>query len=191
MAKRKSFLPFALPELGQGELSEVTQVLKSGWLTTGPKAHQFEREFARYVGAKYAISVNSCTAAMHLALEAQGVGPGDFVVTTPYTFAATAEVIRYFDAVPVFVDIEPDTLNIDPRPWPARWRTSIRWWAGADGRDSQRWPGPSPAHPSHVTSIKRPTGAAGSIKAVIPVHIAGHPCEMDVIGRSPPASTWP
>src|SRR3954468_14590790 len=111
---RHDHLPFALPDIGQAELDEVREVLESGWLTTGPKAHQFEREFAEYVGANYAVSVNSCTAAMHLSLEAAGVEPGDLVLTTPYTFAATAEVIRYFDAVPVFVDVAADTLNMDP-----------------------------------------------------------------------------
>ncbi len=114
MIERTSLLPFALPELGEAELNEIKEVLDSGWITTGPKSTQFEREFGRYVGAKFAVAVNSCTAAMHLSLEAAGLQPGDFVLTTPYTFAATAEVIRYFDAVPVFVDVEPDTLNIDP-----------------------------------------------------------------------------
>ena len=93
----------------------MKEVLESGWITTGPKTHQFETEFARYVGAEYAVAVNSCTAAMHLSLEAMGLQRGDFVLTTPYTFAATAEVVRYFDAVPVFVDVERDTLNMDPR----------------------------------------------------------------------------
>ena len=115
MIQRTTLLPFALPDLGEAELNEIREVLESGWITTGPKAHRFEREFASYVGAKFAVAVNSCTAAMHLSLEAVGVQAGDFVVTTPYTFAATAEVIRYFDAIPVFVDVEPDTLNIDPR----------------------------------------------------------------------------
>ena len=100
MISRDTFLPFALPDLGDAELEEVKSVLESGWITTGPKTHQFELEFARYVGAKHAVAVNSCTAAMHLSLEATGVQPGDFVLTTPYTFAATAEVVRYFDAIP-------------------------------------------------------------------------------------------
>jgi dTDP-4-amino-4,6-dideoxygalactose transaminase len=111
---RQSFLPFALPDVGDDEIREVTEVLRSGWITTGPKVRQLEQELAAYVGARHAIAVNSCTAALHLALEAIGLGPGDRVVTTPYTFAATAEVIRYFQATPVFVDVEPDTLNLDP-----------------------------------------------------------------------------
>src|SRR5215204_5527363 len=115
MMNRTEFLPFALPDIGSDEMDEVRSVLESGWLTTGAKAHALEEAFAQYVGASYAVAVNSCTAAMHLSLEAIGVQAGDFVLTTPYTFAATAEVIRYFDAVPVFVDVEPDTLNMDPR----------------------------------------------------------------------------
>jgi dTDP-4-amino-4,6-dideoxygalactose transaminase len=112
---RKSFLPFALPDIGEEEFAEIRKVLDSGWITTGPKVSQFETEFAKAVGARYAIAVNSCTAALHLALDAIGLKTGDEVITTPYTFAATSEVIRYFDARPVFVDVEPDTLNIDPR----------------------------------------------------------------------------
>ena len=111
---RASFLPFALPDVGDEEAREVTEVLRSGWVTTGPKVREFEQQFAAYVGARHAVAVNSCTAALHLALEAIGLGPGDRVVTTPYTFAATAEVIRYFQATPVFVDVEPTTLNLDP-----------------------------------------------------------------------------
>jgi len=112
---RTTFLPFARPDLDERELDAVREVLESGWLTTGSKASQFEARFAEAVGAKHAIAVNSCTAAMHLALEAIGLRAGDEVITTPYTFAATAEVIRYFDAKPVFVDIDAATLNIDPR----------------------------------------------------------------------------
>lgn len=111
---RATFLPFALPDLDETEYAEVKEALDSGWITTGPKTRQFETEFAQAVGAKHAIAVNSCTAAMHLALEAIGLQAGDEVITTPYTFAASAEVIRYFDARPVFVDIDPETLNINP-----------------------------------------------------------------------------
>jgi dTDP-4-amino-4,6-dideoxygalactose transaminase len=111
---RKEFLPFALPDLDTMELQEIREVLDSGWVTTGPKAKQFEREFAAAVGARHGIAVNSCTAAMHLALDAIGLQSGDEVITTPYTFAATAEVVRYFEAKPVFVDVDEVTLNIDP-----------------------------------------------------------------------------
>jgi dTDP-4-amino-4,6-dideoxygalactose transaminase len=107
-------LPFALPDTDEAELIEIADTLRSGWVTTGPKTRQFEAEFAAYVGAKQAVAVNSCTAALHLALEAIGLRQGDEVITSPYTFAATAEVIRYFDARPVFVDVEADTLNLQP-----------------------------------------------------------------------------
>ena len=110
---RSTFLPFALPDLDGTELQEIKEALESGWVTTGPKVKQFEQEFAEAVGAKHAVAVNSCTAAMHLALEAIGLQRGDEVITTPYTFAATAEVIRYFDAKPVFVDVDPLTLNLN------------------------------------------------------------------------------
>ena len=110
---RDSFLAYALPDTDQTELDQISEALQSGWVTTGPKTRQFEREFADTVGAAHGIAVNSCTAALHLALEAVGVGPGDEVITTTFTFAASAEVIRYFQAHPVLVDIDPATLNID------------------------------------------------------------------------------
>src|SRR2546430_801469 len=108
------FVPFARPDIGEDEIREVTETLRSRWLTTGPKVKLFEREFATAVDAEHAIAVNSCTAALHLALEAAGVRAGDEVITTPYTFAASAEVIRYFDARPVLVDVDAETLNIRP-----------------------------------------------------------------------------
>lgn len=111
---RDTFLPFALPDVDQAELQQIGEALASGWVTTGPKTRQFEAEFAATVGAKHAIAVNSCTAAMHLALEAIGLQRGDEVITTPYTFAATAEVIRYFDARPVLVDVNRHDLNLNP-----------------------------------------------------------------------------
>lgn len=109
-----NFLPFALPLIGDDEISEVVDTLKSGWLTTGKKTAQFENDFAEFVGASNALAVNSATSGLHLALEAIGVGKGDVVITTPYTFTATAEVIRYLGADPVLVDIDPRTFNIDP-----------------------------------------------------------------------------
>ena len=110
---REQFLPFALPQLGQEEVDGVLECLHSGWLTTGPKTKQFEKEFAAYVGARHALAVNSCTSALHLALEALGVGEGDEVITSPMTFTATAAVIEHLRARPVFVDVEPGTLNLD------------------------------------------------------------------------------
>jgi dTDP-4-amino-4,6-dideoxygalactose transaminase len=110
-----SFLPFALPEIGEEEIAEVIQSLRSGWVTTGPKCKQFESDFSAWLGGGVeSIAVNSATAGLHLALEAIGVGPGDEVITTSYTFTATAEVIRYLGANPVFVDVSEDTLCIDP-----------------------------------------------------------------------------
>lgn len=110
-----NFLPFATPDIGEDEINEVLDSLRSGWLTTGPKTKRFEEEFATFIGEGFeAIAVNSATAGLHLALEAVGIGPGDEVITTPYTFTATAEVIRYLNADPIFVDIDSTTFNIDP-----------------------------------------------------------------------------
>lgn len=110
------FLPFALPEIGEEEIAEVVDTLRSGWVTTGPKARRFEQDFAAFLGdpTLQAIAVNSATAGLHLALEALGIGPGDEVITTTHTFTATAEVVRYLGADVVLVDIDPATLNIDP-----------------------------------------------------------------------------
>jgi dTDP-4-amino-4,6-dideoxygalactose transaminase len=137
---RDTFLPFALPDVGEEEIAAVAETIRSGWITTGARTKRFEREFAAYVGAKHAIAVNSCTAALHLALETVGIQPGDEIITTPLTFAATAEVIRYFDAKPVFVDIERDTMNIDA---------------------------------SRIEAAISPR-----TRAIVPVHVAGFPCDM-------------
>jgi len=147
---KKMEIPFSLPTIGEEEIAEVTDTLRSGWLTTGPKVRKFEDEFARYVGARHAVAVNSCTAALHLALDAAGVGRDDIVLTTPMTFAATGEVIRYFGAKPIFADIDGDTLNISP--------DEIERVIGS------------------LTDEER-----GRLKAIIPVHMAGQPCEMDSI----------
>ena len=112
---QQSFLPFALPDIGEEEIAEVVDSLRSGWITTGPKTARFERAFAQFLGPGIeAIAVNSATAGLHLAVEAIGIGPGDEVITTPHTFTATAEIIRYMGANPVFVDIDPATFCIDP-----------------------------------------------------------------------------
>jgi dTDP-4-amino-4,6-dideoxygalactose transaminase len=110
------FLPFALPEIGEEEIAEVVDTLRSGWVTTGPKARKFEEAFVAYLGdpSLQAIAINSATAGLHLALEALGIGPGDEVITTTHTFTATAEVVRYLGADVKLVDIDPATLNIDP-----------------------------------------------------------------------------
>ncbi|HYC49729.1 MAG TPA: DegT/DnrJ/EryC1/StrS family aminotransferase [Gemmatimonadaceae bacterium] len=113
-ALEHTFLAFAAPEIGEDEIAEVVDSLRSGWVTTGPKARRFEEDFTAYLGGDVeSVAVNSATAGLHLALEALGVGPGDEVITTTHTFTATAEVVRYMGATPVFVDVKPDTLCID------------------------------------------------------------------------------
>ena len=136
-------IPFHRPSFDDRETRAVEAVLRSGWVTTGERSREFEEKFAAYVGAKHAVAMNSCTAALHVALAAEGLGPGDEVITTPYTFIATVEAICYLGATPVLVDIEPATRNIDP------------------GRIEDA-----------ITPRTR---------AIVPVHIAGLPCEMDPI----------
>ncbi len=143
----RPFLPFALPDIGDAEIAEVVDTLRSGWITTGPKTRRFEEDFARFLGAEglTAVAVNSATAGLHLAVEALGIGPGDKVIVPTHTFTATAEVVRYVGADPVFVDIDPDSYCI-----------SISGISNVDSRD---------------------------VKAVIPVHFAGHPCAMAALQR--------
>src|ERR1700689_2473567 len=138
-------VPFHRPSIGLAEERGVLDSLRSGWITTGPKAKRFEQEFAAYVGARHALAVSHCTGALHLALFALGVGPGDEVITTPFTFTATAEVIGYLGARPVFVDIDPRTLNLDP----ARIEEALE------------------------------SGQHRRVRAILPVHFAGQPCDMD------------
>jgi UDP-4-amino-4,6-dideoxy-N-acetyl-beta-L-altrosamine transaminase len=137
------FIPFHKPSIGEEEISEVVDTLHSGWLTTGPKTKLFEKKICAYIGCKHAIAVSSCTAGLHLSLVAAGIGNGDEVITTPYTFASTAAVIIHVGARPVFVDIKNDDFNINP--------INIR------------------------KAITKNT------KAIIPVHFAGNPCEMEEI----------
>jgi dTDP-4-amino-4,6-dideoxygalactose transaminase len=110
----KEFLPFHLPDIGEAEIQAVVETIQSGWLTTGPRTKQFEEDFARYVGCRHAVAVNSGTAALHLALEAVGIKEGDEVLLPTMTFAATAEVVLYLRAWPVLVDCRRETLNLDP-----------------------------------------------------------------------------
>lgn len=138
-----SFLPFCRPDITQAEIDEVVDTLKSGWITTGPRVKKFEEEFAARIGARHAVAVSSCTAGLHLALVAAGVGSGDEVVTTPYTFTASAAAVLHAGARPVLADVEADTANIDPRALAA--------------------------------------AITPKTKAIIPVHVAGHPCAMDEI----------
>lgn len=118
-------IPFHKASLGDDELAEVISTLRSGWLTTGPKTNAFETEFARYVGAKHAVALNSATAALHLALEAIGLRRGEAVLVPTMTFAATAEVVRYFDAEPVLVDCNPSDLNLSIEDAYVRARSAV------------------------------------------------------------------
>jgi len=148
---KKEWLPFSRPSVGPEEIQAVVDTLSAGWLTTGPRTKEFEAGIARYIGCRNVVAMNSCTAALHLALEAIGLRAGDAVITTPMTFAATAETIRYFNAHPILVDVDRRTLNIDPGKIEERLRSR----AGRARRDR--------------------------IKAIIPVHYAGYPCDMDKI----------
>ena len=143
VAARAEYLPFSRPALGEEEIAEVVDTLRSNWITTGPKTKRFEADFAAYLGAPGALALNSCTAALHTALATLGIGPGDEVITTPITFAASVNVIEHVGAQPVLVDVEADTLNIDPA-----------------------------AIEAAVTPRTR---------AIIPVHFAGHPVELDAV----------
>ncbi len=140
---RRTVLPFFQPDIGQGEIDEVVDTLRSGWITTGPKTKKFEQHFAEYTDTRHAVAVNSCTGGMHVALAAAGIGPGDEVIVPTMTFCATANVVVHLGATPVLVDVEPDTLNISPQ--------------------------------SLAAAITRRT------KAVMPVHLYGHPCDMEAI----------
>ena len=137
-----TFIPFHRPSIGEEEICEVVETLRSGWLTTGPRTARFERAFSEYVDTPYAVGVNSATAALHLALAALGIGPGDEVITTPMTFCATVQVILHVGASPVLADIGPDG-NID------------------------------------VEEIRKVI--TKRTRAIVPVHLAGLPCDMDVI----------
>jgi dTDP-4-amino-4,6-dideoxygalactose transaminase len=145
-------IPFYKPLIAREEIAQLVDAVESGWLTTGPKTLEFEAAIARYVGSPFAVGVNSCTAAMHLALVATGIGPGDVVLTSPITFPATANVIEHCGARPIFIDVEPDTLLLDVA-----------------------------ALEDFLAAPERKGIGADSVKAIIPVHLAGQPCDMDVI----------
>ncbi|MBZ0263750.1 DegT/DnrJ/EryC1/StrS family aminotransferase [bacterium] len=150
-------VPFFRVELGEDEINEVTAALRSGWVTTGPRTKQFEAEFAEKLGVSNAIALNSATAALHLALEAIGIQRGDLVIVPTMTFAATAEVVRYFDAIPVFVDCGAD-LNIDPDKLEATLSALEK--------------------NKPVAGLKPPYER---IHAMIPMHYGGYCCEMNRI----------
>lgn len=111
---RDTFIPYNVPDITEAEIDEVVATLRSGWLAKGPRTMQFEKQFAEYLGAKYAVAMNSCTAALHMALAAQGIGPGDEVITTPMTYVASANTIVHLGATPVLADIDYRTTCIDP-----------------------------------------------------------------------------
>ncbi|NIT56586.1 MAG: aminotransferase class I/II-fold pyridoxal phosphate-dependent enzyme, partial [Aliifodinibius sp.] len=108
ISRREEFLPFALPSIGEEEIQEVVDSLRSGWVTTGPKVKQFEKNISEYVRCKNAVAVNSCTAGLHVALKALGVGPGEEVIVPTLTFTATANVVVHLGARPVLVDVGND-----------------------------------------------------------------------------------
>jgi dTDP-4-amino-4,6-dideoxygalactose transaminase len=108
-------IPFAIPEICDEEINEVIDSLKSGWVTTGPKTKKFEENFSKYIGVRHSLAVNSATSGLHLALDAIGIKRGDKVIVPVNTFTSTAEVVRYFDADPIFCDIDPNTFNISPK----------------------------------------------------------------------------
>jgi dTDP-4-amino-4,6-dideoxygalactose transaminase len=137
------FIVFGAPRIEQSEIDEVVRCLESGWIGTGPRVAQFEREFARYKDVASAAAVSSCTAAMHLSVLAAGIGEGDEVITTPMTFCATVNAVVHAGATPVLADVDPHTMNIDP--------------AQIEARITPR------------------------TKALLPVHFAGRPCDMDAL----------
>ncbi len=141
--RRATFLGFQPPAVGEEEIEAVAETIRSGWLTTGPKAAELERRFAELCGAEHVLAVSSGTAALHLSLLALGVGPGDEVITTPITWPSTANVIVHCGATPVFADVRESDLNLDP--------------ADAARRLTPR------------------------TKAIVPVHLAGQPCDLDAI----------
>jgi dTDP-4-amino-4,6-dideoxygalactose transaminase/lipopolysaccharide/colanic/teichoic acid biosynthesis glycosyltransferase len=147
---RKNFLPLSPPCISDEEIAEVVDTLRSDWITTGPKVKRFEQEFAAAVNAPAALALSSCTAALHLALISLGIGPGDAVLTTPMTFCSGAHVIEQVGARPILIDVEPDTLNIDP----AKVKEAIEAWSSGPNRAYQ-------------------------LKAILPVHLYGHACEMN------------
>ena len=150
--KEKSIkVPFAIPECNDDEINEVADVIRSGWLTTASRCAQFEKDFAEYVGAKHALAVNSATAALHLGLEALGVKAGDKVLVPTFTFTATAEVVRYLGADPVFVDCDSHTFCI------------------------------ALEHIEKALRLNSISPEDSRLKALIPVHFGGHPCDMDAL----------
>lgn len=150
-------IPYFRPSISEEAIAEVSETIRSNWLTTGPRTRQFEEAVASLVGTKHAVAVNSCTAALHLALEAIGVQRGDLILVPTMTFAATAEVVRYFEAIPVFVDCD-ETICIDPN---ALRQTVEALRSGIP-----------------VSGLNPPYG---KLKGIIPVHYGGYACDMKAV----------
>lgn len=127
LTSRKTFLPFALPSISEDAIEEVAQVLRSGWVTSGPKVKQFEMEFGDFVGSKETIAVNSATAGLHLALEAIGLTSEDAAITSSITFTATAEVICYFGAEPILTDVDPINNLMTPNSLRETIESKCKW----------------------------------------------------------------
>jgi dTDP-4-amino-4,6-dideoxygalactose transaminase len=167
---RATFMPFSPPSIGEEEIQEVVDTLRSDWITTGPKTKRFEADFAAFLGVPQGVALHSCTAALHVGLCSIGVGPGDAVITTPMTFCATVNVIEYTGATPVMVDVEPDTLNISPtRVSDALLRLTKR---RANGRQTS---GRSNGNDQKAHGL--------TAKVMMPVHLFGHPCDMDPLAE--------
>lgn len=143
MVLNEKHIPVLAPYIGQEEIDAVAEVMRSGWLGLGPRTERFEKAFAAFAGTRFAVALNSGTAALHLALEALDIGPGDEVIVPPITFISTVHAVSYVGATPVFADVEPDTMNIC------------------------------------VKDIERKL--TERTKAILVVHLAGHPCDMDAI----------
>lgn len=159
---REGFLSFSPPFLGEEEIAEVLSTLRSDWISTGPKTRRFEQEFAAFLGSPAALALSSGSGALHVGLAALGIRRGDTVITTPMTFCSTAHVIEHMGAHPLFVDVEPDTLNIDA----ARVRETVEELARGGTRTGLR------INKTLLPRMRR-------VKAILPVHLYGHPCDMD------------
>jgi perosamine synthetase len=151
-------IPLSLPDIGEREIAYVTDALRSGQLSLGARLGEFENKFAGYVGARYAVAVNSGTSALHLCVRAMDIGPGDEVITTSFSFVASVNCLLYEDVNPVFADIDPETLNIDPRSIREIIARGYRW------------------DPKRLRLVNLRTG--GVLKAILPVHVFGQPCDV-------------
>jgi len=158
-------MPMSSPDLTQLEREAVSRVLQTRHLSIGPRLVEFEERFAEYTGSPHAVAVSSGTAGLHLAVIAAGVGPGDFVITTPFSFVASANSILYERAIPVFVDVDPETLNIDPSQVAAAVDG-----IASGGRSREKW------IPKSLRGRAR-----GHLKAILPVHVFGEVADMDPI----------